>query len=99
MPPGKIAVCRNNATLHKGQKMLGEPHDLLHEFPEYEDKIRKLRQTDGKFARLMIEYNELDEKIRTLEENDQPVSDNYMEDLKKVRVSLKDQLYDLLRCT
>ena len=45
----------------------------------------------------MIEYDELDEKIRILEEHEQPVSDTYMEDLKKVRVSLKDQLYDILR--
>ena len=77
--------------------MLGESHDLIHEFPEYHDKIQKLRQSDGKFAKLMIEYDELDEKIRILEEHEQPVSDTYMEDLKKVRVSLKDQLYDILR--
>ena len=76
--------------------MLGETHDLLHEFPEFEQKIQQLRQSDGKFAKLMIEYDELDEKIRILEERDQPVSDNYMKDLKKVRVSLKDQLYDIL---
>ncbi len=76
--------------------MLGEPHDLLHEFPEYEDKITKLRHTNGKFARLMIEYDELDAKIRNLEEQAQPVSDTYMEDLKKVRVTLKDELYDIL---
>lgn len=76
--------------------MLGEPHDLLHEFPEYEDKITKLRHTSGKFARLMIEYDELDAKIRNLEEQAQPVSDTYMEDLKKVRVTLKDELYDIL---
>ncbi len=76
--------------------MLGESHDLLHEFPEFQDKITKLRHTDGKFARLMIEYDELDAKIRSLEEHAQPVSDNYMEDLKKVRVTLKDELYDML---
>lgn len=77
--------------------MLGEPHDLVHEFPEYEDKIYMLRQSGGRFARLMIEYDELDEKIRRLEEEAQPVGDVYMEDLKKVRVSLKDQLYELLK--
>ncbi len=77
--------------------MLGEPHDLLHEFPEYRDRIIELRHTDGRFARLMIEYNELDAQIRSLEERSLPVADNYMEDLKKVRVTLKDELYDKLR--
>ena len=76
--------------------MLGEPHDLLHEFPEYQGKIDALKQSNEDFARLMGEYDELDQEIRELEVHDQPVSDLYMEELKKKRVHLKDQLYAIL---
>ena len=33
--------------------MLGESHDLLHEFPDLEDKISNLRSSNEEFARLM----------------------------------------------
>jgi hypothetical protein len=73
--------------------MLGEPHDLMHEFPEYVDKIQAFRQSDTGFAQLMEEYDELDARIRELEERGQPVADETLEDLKKQRVALKDRLY------
>ena len=77
--------------------MLGESHDLSHEFPEYAGQIDRLKQTQAEFAVLLKEYDELDAKIRGLEEREQPVADAYMEDLKKRRVVLKDRLYAWLR--
>ena len=76
--------------------MLGEPHDLLHEFPELTDKIRRMREQDPSFAQLMDTYNDLDRRVRELEELAQPVADETMEDLKKERLKLKDRLYALL---
>ncbi len=76
--------------------MLGESHDLIHEFPEYKEKIIELRQGEGEFSQLMQEYDDLDVQIRDLEMHDQPVADEYMEDLKKQRVALKDRLYEIL---
>jgi uncharacterized protein YdcH (DUF465 family) len=76
--------------------MLGEPHDLMHEFPEFRDKIGELRRTDGAFSQLMEDYDQLDARIRELEELGNPVADETIEDLKKRRVGLKDQLYSLL---
>ena len=77
--------------------MLGESHDLLHEFPEFRDKINQLRANDPAFAKLMGEYDALDRRVRELEELSQPVADETMEDLKKERLKLKDELYALLR--
>jgi len=77
--------------------MLGEAHDLLHEFPDLESKINALREDDPEFARLMIEYDDLDTRIRELEELGQPVCDETIEDMKKRRVLLKDRLYAILR--
>lgn len=73
--------------------MLGETHDLVHEFPDLNGRIEALRENDAHFAELMDEYDRLDAEIRRLEELGQPVCDETMEDLKKKRVSLKDRLY------
>lgn len=77
--------------------MLGEMHDVLHEFPDLKDKINDLHDNDADFAQLMDDHDQLDTKIRDLEEHDQPVSDFHMEDLKKQRALLKDKIYEILR--
>lgn len=77
--------------------MLGEPHDLLHEFPELEGKIEVMRETNPDFAHLMNDYDALDARVRQLEELGIPVADETIEDLKKERLALKDRLYTLLR--
>jgi hypothetical protein len=77
--------------------MLGEIHDVIHEFPELEGKIDAMRASNEAFAKLMDEYDALDAKVRKLEELGTPVADETIEDLKKERLLLKDKLYDLLR--
>ena len=77
--------------------MLGESHDLIHEFPEFSGKINELKAKDPAFAKLMEDYDALDRRVRELEELAQPVADETMEDLKKERLKLKDELYALLR--
>jgi uncharacterized protein YdcH (DUF465 family) len=77
--------------------MLGELHDILHEFPEFKAKIEELKKADHDFALIMIQHDELDAEIRSLEEHEQPVSDTYMEDLKKRRAKLKDRIYEQLK--
>jgi hypothetical protein len=77
--------------------MLGEQHDLLHEFPNLETKIAELRQSTPPFADLMDQYDDLDARVRKLEELGTPVADETIEDLKKERLLLKDRLYLMLR--
>lgn len=77
--------------------MLGESHDLLHEFPDLEQKIAALRADDPEFARLMDEYDSLDARVRQIEELGTPVADETIEELKKQRLHLKDALYDMIR--
>ena len=79
--------------------MLGESHDIDHEFPEYHDEIVKLLDKDPEFAALMHEHDRLDAEIRDLELHDLPVADTYIEDQKKRRALLKDRIYDILRHT
>jgi uncharacterized protein len=77
--------------------MLGESHDLLHEFPDLEQKIAVLRAGNPEFSRLMDEYDGLDARVRSIEELGTPVADETIEDLKKQRLHLKDALYDMIR--
>ncbi|MBK5942070.1 YdcH family protein [Halochromatium roseum] len=77
--------------------MLGEIHDVMHEFPELEGKIDEMRASNSAFAELMDSYDTLDAKVRKLEELGTPVADETIEELKKERLLLKDRLYDLLR--
>jgi len=77
--------------------MLGETHDILHEFPNLEETIRDLRHSDTQFAGLVEKHDSLDNEIRNLEELNQPIDDLEMEEMKKTRALLKDQIYQYLR--
>lgn len=77
--------------------MLGESHDLLHEFPDLEERIATLRSENAEFAKLMDQYDGLDARVRGIEELGTPVADETIEDLKKERLHLKDALYEILR--
>lgn len=77
--------------------MLGEIHDLKHEFPELRERIAELSENDPRFAEMMAEHDEIDDRIRGLEQANQPVTDEHMEDLKRRRAMLKDRLYARLK--
>lgn len=77
--------------------MFGEHHDLIHELPEFRDKIHELKVSNAHFARLFDEYHELDHEVRRIEQGVETPSDAYLEDQKKKRLHLKDQLYAMLK--
>jgi uncharacterized protein YdcH (DUF465 family) len=71
-------------------------HDLYTEFPDMRDAIDVLKDKSGYFSSLFGRYNRLTGKVEDLEEHDMPVDDFTIEDLKKVRAKLKDEIYQLL---
>ena len=73
-----------------------ESHDLFHEFPEHAETIRKLVLSNDQFVKLMRDYDDVDHKILRIEQRVEAVSEHYEEELKKIRVSLKDRLYRML---
>lgn len=73
-----------------------EHHDLHTEFPEMTDAINVLRSGNPLFARLYLTYHRLTGKVEDLEEHDMPVDDFTIEELKKHRVKVKDDLYHLM---
>lgn len=73
-----------------------EHHDLYTEFPDQRDAIDTMKAGSGYFAGLFARYNRLTGKVENLEEHDMPVADFTLEDMKKARVKLKDEIYQLL---
>jgi uncharacterized protein YdcH (DUF465 family) len=73
-----------------------EHHDLHHEFPEFADTIHALKVGDHHFSKLFDEYHALTGRVEELESDDVPVDDFTIEEMKKHRVKLKDELYAML---
>ena len=77
--------------------MLTEKHDLVHELPEHRDTIHNLKMTNNHFARLFNEYHEVDHEVHRIETGIENTSDDYLEERKKVRLYLKDELYRIIQ--
>lgn len=77
--------------------MYGVRHRLSDDFPQYSAVIEYLKNTDIEFARLLDQYHQADNKIYGYEMQRRAVPDLYVEQLKRTRLRLKDQLYGVLR--
>ena len=77
--------------------MSNTPHDLTEEFPDQRERITELKTTDGHFARLVEEYNEVNRAIHRIETRFEPTSEDVEEELKRQRVRLKDEIFQMLQ--
>ncbi|MBR6026277.1 MAG: YdcH family protein [Neisseriaceae bacterium] len=66
-------------------------------FPEYRDLISRLKNEDAHFARLFEEHNELDHKIIRLESSPVTSGLDEIDELKRQKLHLKDELYEVLK--
>ena len=66
-------------------------------FPEYRDLITQLKTTDRHFLRLFDQHNDLDQKIKNMEASISPAKHEEIKTLKKEKLSLKDQIYTVLK--
>jgi uncharacterized protein YdcH (DUF465 family) len=73
--------------------MFIEKHDLHREFPKFSDEIHFLKMNDARFSRLFKEYHELDQEVHRIEQGTENTSDQYLEQQKKKRLHLKDELF------
>ncbi len=71
-------------------------HDIVHEFPQLKDKIHTLKTTNHHFARLYNEYDALNHEIAKVETGGAVMMDEALEDLKKKRLKLKDDIVKML---
>jgi len=77
--------------------MILQKHDLHHEFPEFNDEIHHLKMNDNHFARLFTDYHEVNQEVHRIEQGVENTSDEYIEQRKKQRLNLKDQLFTMLK--
>lgn len=66
-------------------------------FPEYRDLITQLKNNDHHFTRLFNEHNDLDQKIKNMEDHIESGGVVEIENLKKQKLHLKDELYAILK--
>jgi uncharacterized protein len=71
-------------------------HDIAHEFPEHQEKIHGLKTSDAHFAKLFSDYDEDNHAIKKYELGGGAISEEALEELKKKRLSTKDQIYQRL---
>ncbi len=71
-------------------------HELHEEFPEKAEAIHSLKTGNAHFARIAEEYHTLNRSIHRMETNVEPVDDVTIENLKKQRLSLKDEIATFL---
>jgi hypothetical protein len=70
-----------------------ERHDLVHEFPEYQEKISELKTSDSHFKKLFDEYHELEHQLHRINTGEEVVIDEYAHELKARLLFMKDELY------
>ena len=76
--------------------MLTDHHDLAHAMPEYKDAIHKLKQEDAHFAKLFDKYDDVAKEVLRIEKEVEGSTDEHLEDLKKERLSLMDEMRNML---
>ncbi len=73
------------------------PHELHEEFPEHQDKLQTLKQSNAHFAKLSEDYHDLNRAIHRAETDIAPTDDLNMAQMRKTRMLLKDQIYSILQ--
>jgi uncharacterized protein YdcH (DUF465 family) len=77
--------------------MSDTPHELAAEFPDMHDRIHELKVQNAHFRKLHDEYHTLNRTIHRGETNIEPMDDVRMENMRKQRLRLKDEIYGMLK--
>ena len=80
--------CRHNQTKPR------RPHYM---FPEYRELISQLKSSDVHFQKKFDLHNDLDVEIRKLEKHHASDYSSEVKDLKKQKLKLKEEIYDILK--
>ena len=75
------------------------PHELHEEFPEHAETLHTLKTGNAHFAKLSDEYHTINREIHRIETEVEAASDEVLEELKKKRLQLKDEIAAMLAAT
>ena len=73
-----------------------DKHDLLHEFPEHQDKISELKLENSNFKKLFDEYDALEHEIRRMNTGIATTPDSIMHTKKAKLLYIKDEIFSIL---
>lgn len=76
---------------------MNDSHNLNEQFPGYKDAIHNLKATDMHFKKLLDKFEELDKAIVRSEQRIDLLSDLEEEKLKKERLVVKEEIFEILR--
>jgi uncharacterized protein YdcH (DUF465 family) len=71
-------------------------HDLAHEFPHLVGKMRSLKLSSSRFLHLFNDYDEVNNQITKIEQDGSAIADEALENMKKQRLKIKDDIYQML---
>jgi uncharacterized protein YdcH (DUF465 family) len=66
-------------------------------FPEFRELISELKTSNRYFHKLFDQHNDLDQRIRLIEAHLEPGTHEEIEVMKKQKLAIKDELYQLLK--
>lgn len=73
-----------------------EKHSIVHEFPQFQEKIQSLKVNDLHFRKMFDEYHHLDHEIHGIESGGHATTDEHLNELRVKRVHLKDKIFSYL---
>jgi uncharacterized protein YdcH (DUF465 family) len=72
------------------------PHELQEEFSTQAALIERLRNTNHDFGRLAARYEDANHSIHRIQSEAEPADDAVVEEFKKQRLKLKDEIASFL---
>lgn len=72
------------------------PHELAEEFPDQAAALQALKAENAHFAKLVDEYHTVNRAIHRAETNVEPVDQLAENEMRKQRVTLKDEIARML---
>jgi len=72
-------------------------HDLYQDFPDLAGKIDLLKMSNPRFARLLDDHDAVDKQIYNVEKGSSPLDGLALEESKRQRLRLKDELCQMLK--
>jgi len=76
--------------------MSNTPNELAEQFPLAVEKMHELKTSDAHFAKLHDDYHEINRQIHRAETNVEPTDDFHLENMRKQRLAIKDEIWAIL---
>lgn len=76
--------------------MSDQEHSLVNEFPADKEILHRLKLEDPHYAKVAARHHELNKEIHRIESGIEAGSDERLEELKKERLSLLDEVAEMV---